>query len=87
MNVCRAYIAARANPKWPSPFQVKCEFLPFQRRNRGNPLDPSEIRIYVAYQIIWPSTACRMQYEGDPNVPPVNDCKSKCRSNILIQKN
>ena len=83
---CHAWTAAGANPKWPSPFQVKCESLPFQPQIQGNPLDPSGIRIYAAYQIIWPGAACPTHSLDDPNVPQLNDYKSKYRPNILKTK-
>ena len=82
MSERHALIAAGANPKLPSPFQVKCEFHHVQPRTRDSPLYPLGIRIYAAAHTTWPGAACQMHNVNVPNDPQLNDYKLICRPNI-----
>ena len=82
MSERHALIAAGANPKLPSPFQVKCEFHHVLPQIRGNPLDPSGIRIYAIVQKAWRGAAYQTLDVNGPNDPQLNDYTPKYRPNI-----
>ena len=69
MSGRHALIAAVANPKLPSSFQVKCEFHHVLPQIRGNPLDPLGIRIYAIVHKAWRGTSYQTLDVNGPNYP------------------